>query len=123
MKNSVEHWQLMIDHIDKSWRAKKRGAPYFWLARDFANLRRAARVYEPWGVMALWDCYIESGDTFAISQGYNVTEFVRQIPRLVDGNWKVLAAGYRDKLEPRDPQATAIVDSMIAKALLGKEIK
>ena len=56
--------------------------------------------------MALWDCYINSSDDFAIKQGFSIPEFVRQIPRLVDGNWKESSRQYQDNLDPPNPDCT-----------------
>lgn len=120
-KNPIPYWREMVLHIDKSWFVKKRGTKYLWMARDFANLRRAAKLYEAWGVMALWDLYVQGNDTFAVAQGFNVTEFVRQIPRIVDGNWKARAEAHRQKLMPVSKEAFEPIEKIIKSALAGKD--
>lgn len=122
-KAATPFWKELVDHVDKTWTLKKRGARYMWAGKDFHHLRRAVRYYEPWGVMALWDLYIGSSDEFAVRQGYTVTEFVRQIPRLVDGDWKARAQRHQDRLMPLRPQGVKQVQELVGSALRGKEIE
>lgn len=116
-------WKDLIRHINDSWSRKKQGAKYLWNGKDFAALKRMLRAYEPADVMALWDLFISSDDDFAKRQGYCVPEFVRQIPRLVDGNWKGAAKKYLDKLMPINPENIVKINDLLAKATAGKDIR
>lgn len=107
-------WKELIEHINSTWERKKRGAKYVWSGKDFAGLKRVLRVYQAYDVMALWDVYISSSDEFAQRQGYNVPEFVRQLPRLVDGQWKAAAARYMEKLMPVNPEGVNQIKSLVA---------
>lgn len=118
-----QFWKEMIEHLDKSWSHKKRGARYPWSGKDFAHLKRILRIYQPFDVMALWDLYINSYDEFASKQGYNIPEFVRQIPRLIDGSWKTASQHYMDVLMPKNDESMAKVNGLISQAMAGKEIK
>jgi uncharacterized protein YdaU (DUF1376 family) len=99
-------WQPMVEHLDKTWTLKKRGSKYPWTGKDFSHLKRLAGIYREWGVMALWDAYLRSGDDWAIQHGYNVVTFAGQIPKLVDDfTWKQSAKSYEEKLAPANPEA------------------
>ena len=105
-KAAAPFWKELIQHINDSWGRRKRGAKYLWSGKDFAALKRVLVAYQAFDVMALWDCYINSSDDFAIKQGFSIPEFVRQIPRLVDGNWKESSRQYQDNLDPPNPDCT-----------------
>jgi hypothetical protein len=119
-KAALPFWQEMIKHLNDSWSRKKRGAKYVWSGKDFAALKRVSAVYQAFDIMALWDIYIASDDEFARRQGYNVPEFVRQLPRLVDGIWKPTAQSYMEKLMPSNTEGVAQVKELVGS--LGKVI-
>lgn len=113
-------WKELIQHINDSWSRKKRGAKYLWSGKDFAALKRVLAIYQVFDVMALWDIYIGSSDEFAIRQGFNIPEFIRQLPRLVDGNWKGQSQRYMDRLMPTNTEGMDQVNALIG--CLGKDI-
>jgi len=121
-KAASPFWKEMIQHLNDTWSRKKRGAKYLWSGKDFAALKRVLAVYQPFDVMALWDIYISSDDEFAKRQGYNVVEFIRQLPRLVDGDWKSRAKKHMDVLIPEDRDAIAKVNELVSIASAGKSI-
>jgi hypothetical protein len=111
-------WKELVAHLNDTWSRKKRGAKYVWSMKDFAALKRVLAVYQPFDVMALWDIYIGSDDDFAKRQGYNVPEFIRQMPRLVDGAWKPAAKTYEDKfLGPIGDVGKMVSDLAVGKAM------
>ena len=62
------------------------------------DLAHFARIYQPWGLMSLWNIYLERGDEWTIKMGYSIPNFIRQLPRLVDLNWKGMAATYERQM-------------------------
>lgn len=106
-------WKALIGHVNDSWTAAKRGAKYPWSKKDFAALKRLSKIYEPWGVMALWDAYLKSGDQWAKDHGYDVPTFSTQIPKLVDdAGWRSRSKTYQDKLDPASPDVAALLSGL-----------
>ena len=99
--SAAPFWKEMVGHINDTWMRFKRGTKYPWKGKDFKALKGLYGLYQPWGVMALWDAYLRSGDTWAADHGYDVSTFSAQIPKIVDDHcWKQAAQSYHDKLEP-----------------------
>lgn len=125
-KSAAPFWKPMIEHLDVTWSLKKRGTKYPWSGKDMAHLKRISRLYNEWGVMALWDVYLATDDDWARKNGFNVVEFVRQIPRLVDGiAWKNRAADHEKRLiESQVKTEPVITPPEVASLIagLGKEI-
>lgn len=113
-------WKELIKHIDDTWSRKKRGAKYLWSGKDFSALKRVLALYQAWDAMALWDIFISSDDEFARKQGYCVPEFVRQLPRLVDANWKGASQRHMDILMPVNKDGMEQINNLVVS--LGKEI-
>ena len=97
---TVPYWQEMVSHINDSWKAKK-GAPYPFDGKDWKPLKAKASAYGAWGIMALWDKYLEGKTFWGPKKGYSLGGFFEDIPVLVDDpKWRQMANEYRDKLEP-----------------------
>lgn len=100
-ENVIAHWKNMVDHIDKSWKSKK-GMGYPWRGMDFKELRPLANRCEAWGVMALWDLYMEGWSYWSKKTGYMIVGFMRDIGILLDNpGFKGLSKKYHDSLEPQ----------------------
>lgn len=106
-KEAALGWQTMIDHINETWKkAKRADYGYPFTGRDFKQLRGFVEIFQSWGIMALWDCYLvaaESND-FLKSRGYSVELFVSSLPWLTDKAWKGVAAGYEKQIAPAIPK-------------------
>lgn len=95
---TIENWVKMIDHINEGW--KKAWNPpkehsYPFLPKDFKDLKHFAKFYHPWGVMALWDIYIDTANDFLRKNGLTIYHFTTNLPRLLDNrSFKSIAAGY-----------------------------
>jgi len=73
-----------------------------------ADLAHQCRNYQVWGVMALWDIYLDDADEWTVKQGFSIWAFIRQLPRLLDRRgWKLRADEYAKKLIPPPPPAIA----------------
>lgn len=95
----IEYWQEMIAHIDTAWQRKK-GFKYPFAPQEMVKLKTYARLYMPWGVMALWDNFLASDDPFYRQTGYKIGAFASSLPVLLDTGWKQKAEQYRLKLQP-----------------------
>lgn len=104
----IPHWQEMIAHIDTTWQRKK-GSKYPFSGADMAKLKTYAKLYMAWGVMALWDCFLNSEDPFYRNTGYKIGAFASGLPKLLDMDWKVKAEGYRQRLQPPIQSVTNLV--------------
>lgn len=95
------HWQTVVDHVNSTWKAKKRVTyTYPFTGKDWVDLRHFIRFYEPWGMMALWDLYLEQADDWTMNHGLSIYNFTRQLPRLLDQSWKGSAATYQRRMLP-----------------------
>lgn len=95
-------WPQLIEHIDSTWR-KKKGSDfgYPFTGKDMADLRHLCVSFQEWGLMALWDEYLNLPDEkgFFKKTGWSVFQFTRQLPSLTDSKfWKAAARKYEDKL-------------------------
>ncbi len=100
---------------------KRKDMHYPFSGRDFRDLKNFARTFRPWGVMALWDCFMVSDSEFVKKSGYSIGAFIKCLPWLVDDKgWKKRAVEYEaGMVEPLPDDLFAVVDN-IAKKLGGK---
>lgn len=99
----------MIDHINEKWKnafSPPKEYSYPFLPKDFKDLKHFAKHYQPWGVMALWDLYVQTANDFIKKNGFTVFHFTTNLPRLLD-NWgfKAIAKGYeKTMVEDKSPE-------------------
>lgn len=94
----VEFWQTIVDHVNKSWQAKK-GVPYPWDPHEFKKLHALAVVYQAWGVMAMWDLYVQMGTYWGKLSGLMLDGLKKDVGVIVDDpRWKSLCQNYEEKL-------------------------
>ncbi len=95
-------WKPMLEHIDSTWRKKKKSDfGYPFTGKDMADLRHFCATFQEWGVMALWDEFLALPDEkgFNKKTGWTVFQFTRQLPSLTDSKfWKVAANKYEKEL-------------------------
>jgi hypothetical protein len=112
--DAPDFFQNLKQHVADEWQ-KKKNAPYTFRPTEDGLLKALCNAHTVWGTMALWDVYLESKDDFARRNGYNITEFFRQVPRLVDDpDWKKRAREHEKKLYPP-------LDSLVGVHMNGKE--
>lgn len=103
-KPKIECWKELVEHVNETWKQKRQvdyGYPF--TGKDFKDLGHCARLYMVWGVMSLWDLYLEQADDYVKKRGFDIYTFTRQLPRLLDQNWKPLARQYEEVLLPDIP--------------------
>lgn len=94
----VEFWQTIVDHVNKSWVARK-GVPYPWDAHEFKKLHGLAVTYQAWGVMAMWDQYVQMGTYWGKLTGFMLDGLKKDVGVIVDDpRWKSLCRTYEEKL-------------------------
>lgn len=97
------YFPILIEHIDKSW-VERRSMNYPFSGRDFRDLKNLSRNLMEWGLMALWDCFMESDNDWVAKSGYSVGAFTRCIPWLIDHHlYKERSRNYRDYIEKLFP--------------------
>jgi hypothetical protein len=97
-KPHVEYWRPLLAHIDSAY-VRKVGSHYPWSNLARKNLWNLARLYSAWGVLALWDLYLENESEWARRTGWGVYGMIRDAGRLVDQpDFKQLAARHEEKL-------------------------
>jgi len=97
---------------------------YPFTGKDFKDLAHYARVYMIWGMMALWDMYLEQADEYTLKRGLDVYTFTRQLPRLLDQNWKNLARQYEDALLPDiAPEVLTLIKQPEKKPAVSQQFK
>ena len=109
----------MIEHIDSTWKKKKRADfGYPFTGKDMADLRHFSASFKEWGIMALWDSYIEQDNEFNAKTGWTVFQFTRQLPFLVDvKGWKDRARKYEmDLAGPYPEEVMGLFDAKQFKA-------
>lgn len=101
----AKYWKPMVDHIFNTWKEKK-GFGYMFTGRDFRDLKNAVRIYDEWGVMSLWDIYLEQNHNEVIQKsGFSLSMFFRCLCWLVDNpRWKALAKRYEKEMCPPPDQ-------------------
>lgn len=103
-REPIPYWQELIDHINETWRIKKKSDHgYPFTGKDFKDLGHYARFYQVWGMMSLWDLYLETADDYTLKRGLDIYTFTRQLPRLLDMGWKPMANRYADAIQPDLP--------------------
>lgn len=113
---STPYFQEMVNHIDEAWSAKKK-AKFHWEGRFFKELRGLARTYSPFGIMGLFDLYMQSSDDWVRNTGYSFPAFVSHLPKLLDNpGWKQLKRFYEDRFEIIDPDVKATMAGMVKTA-------
>jgi len=97
-EETVPHWQVLVDYLSNRWCEKKR-AKFYWRPQHFKNLKSLAGLYQPYGVMALWDLYLGMDDQWVRGAGHSFEMFLAKIPALVDNPvWKIAAKKHEDRL-------------------------
>ena len=100
-KPHVEYWHELLAYIDSAY-AKKLGRHYPWNNLVRKNLWNFARAHSAWGVMALWDLYLETESRWAQRTGWSVYGMIRDAGRLMDDlRFKQLAAKHEEQLAIR----------------------
>lgn len=121
-EGATPFWAEVVAHIDTTWKAKKK-VPYHFTGHIFKELKGLCRTYQPWGVMALWDDFLATGNDWVRSTGYSFTAFVHSVDKLVDNYaWKVDAQKYEKILLAKEvvvPKAeevnvSALVNSAVS---------
>lgn len=111
-KKQFQNWfKRLVDHIDQSWRVKK-GLKYPFSGRDFKNLKNMCGHFQEWGVMALWDVFMESTSDWVQKTGYSLDGFSKCLPWLVDDKrWKFRAAKYEKDFPPPPKEVVELFDT------------
>ncbi len=104
-KEKTPHFKKVVAHIHNSWIALK-GFGYPFVGRDFKDLKNMCRIFQPWGVCALWDTFVASESEWIKNKsGYSISSFCRCLPWLVDDpNWKKKAKDYEMSMVGDYPQ-------------------
>src|SRR5258708_2699626 len=96
-KSEHPHFKFIIDHIDETW-FKLKGFHYPFAGKDFRDLKNIVRIFQQSGTLALWDCFIESNNSWVVESGYSLGAFGKCLTWLVDvPGWKSKAATYEKK--------------------------
>lgn len=94
----VEFWQAIVDHVNKSWVSRK-GVPYPWDPHEFKKLHALSVVYQAWGMMAMWDLYVQMGTYWGKLSGLMLDGLKKDVGVIVDDpRWKSLCQSYEDRL-------------------------
>lgn len=97
-------FKSLVDHIDQSW-VKARGYHYPFSDHDMKNLANLSRIFQEWGVMALWDVFLASEGEWVKKSGFSLSAFSKCVPWLVDNpTWKAQASSYEAKIAPPIPE-------------------
>ena len=122
-KKPIEHWQALIDHINDTWKQKKRvDFNYPFVGRDFRDLRKFVKDFKVWGLMALWDAFLYSDNEWAKKTGYSINAFCACIVWLVDTPWwKDKSKRYENIIS--DPISNDILPLLTANEIKNGEIK
>ena len=87
-----------LAYVDSAY-VRKLGSHYPWTNLARKNLWNLASLYSAWGVLALWDLYLESESDWARRTGWSVYGMIRDSGRLVDQpNFKQLASRHEEEL-------------------------
>ena len=111
---SIPFSKELLDHVVQTWEAKRKNKYPLHGGKHMAILKNAAKIYQPWGVMALWDIYLDTSDDFYRRAGYSIEMFSTQLTRLVDNSgWKLRAEKYEQALNGGPaPDLTALLDKI-----------
>lgn len=112
----IDFWKELVAHMDRTWFVKRK-AKFFWKAQHFKHLRSMAKLYQPWGVMALWDAFLGMNDDWVRATGYSFEAFAAKIPKLVDDSfWKMGAKSYEEELNGPMPDVGNILKTEVSKS-------
>lgn len=99
-RRTSPYFRTMVDHIDSSW-MKIKGFHYPFNGKDFSDLKHFCASFQEWGVMALWDAFVNSDNDWVKKSGFSLSAFFRCLPWLVDvPGWKEKAATYEKTILP-----------------------
>ena len=97
-KPPMAFWTDLVRHIEVAW-MKKKGAPYPWSSHEMKKLSDLARIYQPSGVMAMWDLYMSLETYWGKLTRYMIDGLKKDVGVLVDDpRWKPLAKQYEERL-------------------------
>ena len=97
-ESRVEFWQTVVDHVNRSWQQRK-GTPYPWDPHEFKKLHRLSVIYQAWGMMAMWDLYVQMGTYWGKLTGFMLDGLKKDVGVIVDDpRWKSLCRTYEEKL-------------------------
>lgn len=73
--------------------------------------------FQEWGIMALWDVYLDTANEWVKKNGYSLSGFFGALAWLVDDRgWKDKAGAYRSRLEePLDKRFLELFDMVTKK--------
>lgn len=100
---TVSQGDVDLDHEMKahiaSWWLQSKGVELKFTGKQLGILKHLARLYEPEGVMALWDLWTERGTTWAdwaAQTGRSLEGFAVKVPALLDEpRWKTKREKYK----------------------------
>lgn len=88
----------LTKHIDATW-FRLRDFHYPFAGKDFKDLKNLCRIFQIWGVMALWDAFMASDSEWVQKSGRSINAFGKCVPWLVDvPGWKAQAKKYEEQL-------------------------
>lgn len=106
-KDKTPFFHDMKEHVNQTWKKKKNSSfNYPFTGKDLADLKHFSKQFQPWGVMALWDIYLEKANDWVIKNGISIFTFTRSLPWLVDDrSFKSRSREYEKALcPPLDPK-------------------
>lgn len=119
-EDATPYWKDLVAHLDNTWK-KKKGVPFYFRGQYFRELKELARIYTPFGVMALWDLYLSEKDDFVKAAGYSFEMFCAKIPKLLDMNWKGGRERYETEIVGRYPKFVEDLAGEIANKKAGSD--
>lgn len=120
----IEFWQSLVTHIDQSWQ-KRKGVAYPWDAHEFKKLHGLAIVYQAWGMMAMWDLYVQMGTYWGKLTGFMLDGLKKDIGVIVDDpRWKSLCHDYEEKMfKPTGDQMVPTKDVLSGLVTAAKSLR
>lgn len=119
VEDPTPFWKDIVAHIDNTWK-KKKGVGFYFRGKYFRELKELARIYTPFGVMALWDLYLsDTNDDFVKAAGHSFEMFCNKIPKLLDMGWKGAAKRYEIQFIGAYPKVIEEVASEMANKKAG----
>lgn len=104
-------FKKVIDHVDSTW-MKKKGIHYPFAGKDFKYLKNYCSKFTEWGVMSLWDTFMESTSEWVQKTGYSLDGFYKCLPWLMDNpTWKMRAAVYEKEFPPPPKEVIELFDT------------
>jgi uncharacterized protein YdaU (DUF1376 family) len=97
-KPPMAFWNDLVKHIEVAW-MKKKGAPYPWSSHELKKLSDLARIYQSWGVMAMWDLYMSLDTYWGRTTRYMIDGLKKDIGVIVDDpRWKMMSKQHEERL-------------------------